>query len=306
MAEALFARLADALAHGHAVVLASVVAARGSTPRERAARMLIDSDTSFASVGGGALEARVLTAARRMLAEARTCEQLTMTLDGGADSVGVCGGSMMIGLRRWHGEAMARRAGEIAGLLAHGQEDTLTPDELGAPHAEPQLLRPRPRLLILGAGHCGHALAQLAAFIEFEVVVADSRPQCFEPGRYVGAHCIAADPDSLRRAAATARDLYLVLLNRDYPTDVAVLDTLAGVPYAFLGMMGSRRRIQQVRQALPQHAAWLEHIVAPVGIDIGEQTPHEIAVSILAQLIGWRAGSRQQPQVSEPQPFRSP
>lgn len=306
MAELLFARLADALAHGRAVVLASVVAARGSTPRERAARMLIEAATSFSSVGGGALEAQVLAAARRMLAEARACEQLTLKLDGGADSVGVCGGAMVIGLRRWQGGAMARRAGEIARVLADGRCDLLSPDELGAAQAEPQLLHPRPRLLILGAGHCGHALAQLAGFLDFEVVVADSRPHCFEPGRYAGAHCIAADADSLRRAAATARDLYLVLLNRDYPTDVAALEALAGVPYAFLGMMGSRRRIQQVRQALPQHAAWLEHIVAPVGIDIGEQSPHEIAVSILAQLIERRAGSRRPHGAAGPWPPRCP
>lgn len=306
MAEVLFARLADALTQGRAVVLASVVAARGSTPRERAARMLIEPDASFSSVGGGAMEARVLAAARCMLAEARASEQLTITLDGGADSAGVCGGAMVIGLRRWQGEAMARRAAGIAARLADGGRDTLSPDELGAPHAEPQALHPRPRLLILGAGHCGHALAELAGFLEFDVVVADSRPHCFEPGRYAGARCIAADADSLRQAAVTSRDLYLVLLNRDYPTDVAALEALAGVPYTFLGMMGSRRRIQQVRQALSTHTAWLERIVAPVGLDLGEQTPHEIAVSILAQLIGWRAQPRRLPPAVAPRSCRSP
>ncbi len=97
--------------------------------------------------------------------------------------------------------------------------------------------------------------------------------------------CIDATSGSLRRAANTARDLYLVLLSRDYPTDVAALAALAGVDCAFLGMMGSRNRIAQVRAALPQHAAWLEGLVAPVGLAIGDETPHEIAVAILAQLI---------------------
>ena len=150
------------------------------------------------------------------------------------------------------------------------------------------LLRPNPRLLILGAGHCGQALAALARCVDFEVWVADARTECFVDARYAGATCIDADAVSLRAAADTRRELYVVLLNRDYPTDVAALDALAGARCAFLGMMGSRKRIAQVKKALPERAGWLRNLVAPVGIDIGAQTPHEIAISILAQLIACR------------------
>ena len=75
-----------------------------------------------------------------------------------------------------------------------------------------------------------------------------------------------------------------MLLNRDYASDVAALAVLCRKPPAFLGMMGSQRRIAEVRAALPAHAQALERLQAPVGLDIEAQSPHEIAVSILAQL----------------------
>lgn len=287
----MFARLAEALEQDRAVVLASVLSSHGSTPRERAARMLIEADSICSSVGGGAMEGQVLVAARRLLADVREREVLTIQLDGRAGSAGVCGGGMTLALRRWQGAAMAVRARVIADALAAGQAESLSADELGAAEVDAHVLQPRPRLLILGAGHCGHALAQLAVFLEFEIVVADSRPECFVSGRFEGVTCMDASARRLQQAASTARDLYVVLVNRDYPTDVAALEALAGVKCAFFGMMGSARRILQVKQAMPQQAVWLDEIVAPVGLDIGEQTPHEIAVSILAQLIARRAGT---------------
>ena len=289
MDEALFARLAEVLNQGQAVVVASVLTTHGSTPRKRQARMLIQTDAIHFSVGGGAMEARVIAQARQMLATGGEQQTLTVSLDGSADAAGICGGGMSLALRRWHGPVMSQRAQTIATALAAGERQTLSPEDLGAPEATAQPLRPRPRLLILGAGHCGHALAELARYLAFEVVVADSRPECFVPGRFEGVQCIDAEPASLRAATRTGRDLYIVLVNRDFPADVAALEALAGTRCAFLGMMGSRRRVQLVRQALPQHTTWLQQLVAPVGIEIGEQTPHEIAVSILAQVLECRS-----------------
>ncbi|HPA01895.1 MAG TPA: XdhC family protein [Chiayiivirga sp.] len=285
MDEALFTRLAQRMDEGAAVVLASVIQTRGATPRKPGARMLVEADRIQFSVGGGAMEARVIAAARALLERADQNAELAIDLTGRPGSAGICGGSMRIALRRWQGVDDRTLARAIAGALAAGETLELPGEALGAQDAAPQRLRPRARLLILGAGHCGHALAELAERVDFEVWLADSRPECFPPGRYATATCIDASPASLHRATVTARDRYLVLLSRDYPTDVAALAALAGVDCAFLGMMGSRNRIAQVRAALPQHAAWLEGLVAPVGLAIGDETPHEIAVAILAQLI---------------------
>ena len=85
-----------------------------------------------------------------------------------------------------------------------------------------------------------------------------------------------------------AREVYAVLLNRDFHADIATLEVLCRRPPPFLGMMGSRRRIREVFEALPQHRTTLERLQAPIGLEIEAETPHEIAVSILAQLIQWR------------------
>lgn len=292
MDEALFARLAERLADGRGVALASVVATRGATPRKPGARMLVEADRIAFSVGGGAMEARVIAAARRRLADGGGGEALAIELNGQPGSAGVCGGAMRVAVRVWQGADDRARARAIAAALAAGEREELSGAALGDADAASQILRPRARLLVVGAGHCGHALAELAGFVDFEVWLADSRPECFPPGRHGAATCIDAAPDSLRRAADTARDLYVVLLSRDYPTDVAALDALAGAGYAFLGMMGSRNRIAQVRRALPAHAARLKDLEAPVGLPIGDETPHEIAVGILAQLIERRSTRR--------------
>ena len=292
MDETLFAALAQRLAHDAPVALASVIQTRGATPRNPGARMLVEADRIAFSVGGGAMEARVIETARRLLAGGGGSDALTIELTGKPDSAGVCGGTMRVAVRVWQGASDLARARIVAATLAAGERAQLSGAELGDAEATPQALHPRSRLLIVGAGHCGHALAQLAAFVDFEVWVADSRPECFVPGRYGTATCVDAAPGSLRDAANTARDLYIVLLSRDYPTDVAALDALAGVEPAFLGMMGSRNRIAQVRRALARHAAWLKGLVAPVGLPIGDETPHEIAVGILAQLIERRSARR--------------
>ncbi len=292
MDEALFACLAERLADGRGVALASVLATHGATPRKPGARMLVEPDRIAFSVGGGAMEARVIEAARRRLVVGGGSEALTIALNGQPGSAGVCGGTMRVAVRVWRGADDQARARAIAATLAAGGREALSGTALGDADAASQILHPRARLLVVGAGHCGHALAEMAGFVDFEVWLADSRAECFPPGRHRAAVCIDAAPDSLRRAADTARALYIVLLSRDYATDVAALEALAGVGHAFLGMMGSRRRIAQVRRALPAHAAWLKDLEAPVGLPIGDETPHEIAVGILAQLIAQRSAQR--------------
>src|SRR5690242_4630690 len=100
MDERLFARLAALLPQG-AVVLASVLDTEGAVPRHRGARMLVTRHMSDGSVGGGLAEARVVTAARALLADASTSREVVLDLRGKPADVGVCGGTMRIALRRW-------------------------------------------------------------------------------------------------------------------------------------------------------------------------------------------------------------
>lgn len=284
MNEALFGRLAVRL-EAEPVILASVLHTRGATPRKAGARMLIAENDSEFSVGGGLAEARVIAAARALL-EGRSGRAATLGIDlsGRAESAGVCGGHMAIALRRWQGDDDARRARQIADNLRAGRSATLSPDDIGA-DIEPQPIAPDPRLLIVGGGHCGLALYQLASYLDFDLCVFDPRPEYAQPAQFPRALCLSGDFSQLRAGLHSGRALYAVLLNRDFASDVATLQVIAGADFAFLGMMGSARRIAQVLAALPQQADQLTALQAPVGIEIDAQTPHEIAVSVLAQLI---------------------
>lgn len=293
MNERLFARLHARLAT-EPVVLASVLETRGATPRKGGSRMLIGAGGSDGSVGGGMAEAQVIAAADALLRDAGHSAVVEIDLTGRQGAAGICGGHMRIGLRRWQGEADRLRVASIAETLAAGNSFTLERDDLGDGQSrpiepqtvEPQTIRPDPRLLIVGAGHCGLALHDLADALDFDVWVHDERGD--ELAKFDRATRLSGPIDLLSDALDTPREVFAVLLNRDFRCDIAALRILCRRPPRFIGMMGSARRIGEVRAALPEHAAALAGLRAPVGIDIGAQTPHEIAISILAELIRLR------------------
>ncbi len=308
MDERLFSRFASLLGE-EPVVLASVLETRGATPRKGGSRMLITAHGSEFSIGGGLAEAHVIEAAHALLAAARGNQpfprsrfspapsrwrvrsgerrphsaDLDIDLTGRPGAAGICGGSMHIHLRLYQGAGERQQIRQIAAGLSAGQvvPFTVIDEEPGVV----ETLRPDPRLLILGGGHCGRALYDLALHLDFDLWVQDVRGACFAEDAYSQATRICAPVTELAGAFASARPVYAVLLNREYTADVEALAFLSGRELKFLGMMGSAKRIAEVLAAVPDQSK----LVAPVGIDIGAETPHEIAVSILAQLIKLRS-----------------
>ena len=283
MNERLFARLHGWLSAGP-VVLASVLETRGATPRKGGSRMLIGASGSYGSIGGGMAEAQVVTAAHALLHDAGRSVEVEIDLSGRQGAAGICGGLMRIGLRRWHGIEDGLRAASIAETLAAGNCLNLDCSDLGG--GEPQPIQPDFRLLIVGAGHCGLALHDFADQLDFDVWAYDERSE--ELAKFDHATRLSGPVDSLSSALDTRRELFAVLLNRDFQCDIAALRVLCHRPPRFIGMMGSTKRIGEVRAALPECATALAGLRAPVGIDIDAQTPHEIAISILAALIQQR------------------
>jgi xanthine dehydrogenase accessory factor len=290
--ERLFARLAALLPQG-AVVVASVVDTHGAVPRHRGARMLVTRHMSDASIGGGLAEARTIAAARRLLEDASAPRELELDLRGKPSDAGVCGGTMRVALRRWDGDVDLARADEIAATLGRGEVVALSAHDIGVDGVD-DTAPPDERLVIVGGGHCALALHALASALEYDIWVYDDRTDCFGKGQFPGASLLSGSWKRLREALWTTRDTYVVLLNRDFQSDVAALRVVAESIAAsnrapkFIGMMGSQRRIVEVRRALGKAADALPAIEAPVGVEIGAETPHEIAVSILAQLVALR------------------
>jgi xanthine dehydrogenase accessory factor len=130
---------------------------------------------------------------------------------------------------------------------------------------------------------------------DFHVVVLDDRPQYANPARFPSAREVLAEPftDALRRFPLDA-DTYIVLVTRGHAHDVACLVEVLDRPHAYIGMVGSRRRVQAVWELLQREYAIererLGQVFAPIGLDIGAENPAEIAVAIMAEIILVRRG----------------
>jgi xanthine dehydrogenase accessory factor len=159
-----------------------------------------------------------------------------------------------------------------------------------------------PHLIIVGAGHIAVPLASVASICDFEVTVLDDRPMYANAERFPTADRVIAGPmvDELRTLRASGRgldaDTYVVLVTRGHSHDVECLVELIDDPLAYVGMIGSRRRIDAVLQLLESEkglaAERLDGVHAPIGLDIGARTPAEIAVCIMAEIINvMRGGS---------------
>ena len=176
-----------------------------------------------------------------------------------------------------------------------------------AAHAAPSRERPRPevqggvawipslprvRLVIVGAGHVGQAVASLAAQVDFDVWVIDDRSQYANPQRFPSAQRILVGPiEDVLTALEVTRHTYALIVTRGHGHDQEALFHLASTPAPYVGLIGSRRKIKLIFESLRDAGiseADLARVTAPVGLDIGSQTVQEIAISIVAELIARR------------------
>ena len=148
---------------------------------------------------------------------------------------------------------------------------------------------PAPRLLIFGCGHVGQALAWLAHLSELPVTVVDDRPIFANGGLFpTGTEVLCDDfTRAIERLNPGGND-FAVIVTRGHQYDRVCLSRLVGRQMAYVGMIGSKRRVAGLFQEMIREGAdpeWLEHVHSPIGLDIGAETPAEIAVSIMAELI---------------------
>jgi xanthine dehydrogenase accessory factor len=238
-------------------VLATVVRTSGSTPRKAAARMLVTGDAIIGTIGGGRVEKEVVDAARELLAAGDAARPKLLRFHLTKELAMCCGGEMEV-------------------------------------FVEP--LIPAPTLVVCGGGHVAHALVPLARKVGFSPVVIEEAEEMATPARFPDAARIvdSFDPRDWKDVAIGA-DSYVVIVTRDHAQDQALLEHFVGRELAYLGLIGSRRKIEMFKQRLTARgvdAARFERLHAPIGLAIGAETPEEIAVAIVAELIQARAARR--------------
>ncbi|MCA1945400.1 MAG: XdhC family protein [Desulfovibrio sp.] len=309
--------------------LVTILHQDGSTPRTAGARMLVFPDGSIqGTIGGGLVEAKAMTLAATVLqtgVAVTAAYDLAGANGQGMDMI--CGGRLEVLVEPL--DALARAAfAELAGHLGAGRCATMcttlegdplqvrrdvfvdAADAAGTPGSwdfqacgtQRRLTEahaPPPSLYLFGAGHVSQATAQVAQVAGFRVVVVDDRCEFANTARFPGAARIVvpASYDNLFRDSELAEEAlgphsHLAILTRGHRHDATVLAQVLRTPAGWIGMIGSRSKRVATYQRLRQEGftdADFARVACPIGLTIGAQTPGEIAVSIVAQLIQHRA-----------------
>ncbi len=251
----LYQAMADLRRENRAFVLATVIDVASSAPREVGAKMVVLPDGSIVgTVGGGPFEAAVIEEALRILSEKGGPKRASYDLDSFEGMR--CGGVVEVFL-----------------------------DPLPS----------RPRLVIVGAGHVGTRLARLAAEIDLPHAVIDDRPEYADPARFPKAHrvvCAPLDRDPFARLPIEDQDAIAIVTRRN-DLDTACLAAAMSSAASYIGMIGSRKRVDLTFRDLERMGLKpLEdpRVRAPIGLKLGDRTPGEVALAILAEVVQSRGG----------------
>ena len=239
-------------AAGRRFALATVIESRGFTPRKPGTHLLVAEDGETAgTIGGGAIEEQVLAEARVLLG---------------------AGGSTLV----------RRHLSQELGMCCGGEMAVFV-----------EVLEPAPRLFLFGAGYIARPLAALAAGCGFVVTVVDERPEWANAERFPDATVECREPEAFLRALATTPADYAVVVTHDHALDQRLVQELLRREVAFTGMIGSvpkQRKFALRLRAKGFTDAQIARLRTPLGVPIGAETPEEIAVSAMGEIVAARRG----------------
>jgi xanthine dehydrogenase accessory factor len=247
--------------------LCTVVATQRSAPRDAGAKMLVAPDGSICgTVGGGPLEASVLFEALQLLRGGGSSAIRRFALTTAGDAAEPL--------------PAVPAPGEDLGMKCGGQVSVFI-----------DVVRPAARLVLYGAGHVGERVANLAAEAGLSAVVVDDRPDFARRERFPrAAEVLCADlvKDPLGGLSPGPED-FVVVLTRCHALDEAVLEAALRTPARYVGLIGSRRKValllRSIARRLGRDPRADPRLHAPVGLKLGDKSPGEIAISILAEVL---------------------
>jgi xanthine dehydrogenase accessory factor len=238
---------------GRRFALATVIESRGFTPRKSGAHMLVAEDgATVGTIGGGAIEREVVGEAGELL-------------KGG-------------------GSALVRKhLTQELGMCCGGEMAVFV-----------EVMEPAPRLTLFGAGYVGRAIAAAAAECGFDVTVIDDRAEWATAERFPDARLACEEPEAFARGWASTPADYAIVVTHDHALDQRLVQALLPRPLKFIGLVGSvpkQRKFALRLRARGFSDADLARLRCPLGTPIGAQTPEEIAVSVVGELIAVRRGA---------------
>ena len=247
----IYRAILEALQEGEAVCVATIVSAKGSTPRGVGTKMLIRADgTTLGTIGGGPMEQHVVQDGKEALGKAKSTLKHYSLLGRGADSLSVCGGEADVFL---------------------------------------EVLRTQRELVIMGGGHVGLAVAQFASLLDFRITVIDDRAEFANDERFpMASRTVVAPADQVAEHIKITPTTCIVIATPSHQHDTEALRAVLGSPAGYVGLIGSKRKVKTIFAQLHGEGAAesaLAGIHTPIGLDIGSDTPAEIALSIMAEIL---------------------
>ena len=247
----IYQALSELEKNNESAALCTVVMSEGSTPRHVGSKMLVYPDGKFiGTVGGGELESRIIKAALESLTNGKAQTFSYTMADPGRGDPGVCGGTVEV-------------------------------------FVEPIL--PPALIVVIGAGHVGKAVVHLAKWLGFRVAVSDDRAEFCNPETIPNADAYYPVPMAeLANQLKVTRQTYLVITSRGSAIDAAGLPNLLDSDAPYIGVIGSKRRWLTTVKALKEKGVADEKIArvhSPMGLELNAETPEEIAVSIMAEIM---------------------
>jgi len=236
---------------GELAAVCTIIRSEGSTPRHVGSKMIVYPGGQIeGTIGGGEMESRVVTVALEAMMDGKPRIERYDLADPGKGDPGVCGGQLEV-------------------------------------FVEP--IRPRPTLVVVGAGHVGKAVAHLANWLGYRVVVSDDREEFCVPENIPAADAyFPGRMENLPELISINSQTSFVLCTRNVKVDVKGLPPLLESDAGYIGVIGSRRRWATTRSQLLELGisdAKLDTVVSPMGLEINAETPEEIAISIMAEII---------------------
>lgn len=246
----LFLRIVDLKKQNKIFCIVTVVATKGNTPRKAGARGLVFPDGSIeGTVGGGSIEVEAINTAQQVLKTGKPLFK-DYILNKDLENKMICGGSMSL-------------------------------------FYEP--VYPEKRLTIFGGGHVGRAIAPVAQIAGWRVKVVDHRKEVLDPNLFSNqVELITADYADFIKATSFDSNDWLVIVTHKHKYDEQVLELSMQYPVAYLGMIGSNKKVSEVINNLKRkgiNEELLARVYAPIGLNIGTETPGEIAIAIVAEML---------------------
>lgn len=246
--KSIYDEITQAIENRRRAALCIVTSIKGSTPRKQGAKMIVyESSEIFGTIGGGDLEKKVIENALEVI---KTLKPAVFKHDLLHQHGMCCGGTVEI-------------------------------------YIEP--IMNKKKLYIFGSGHTGQALARFAVNFEFDIFVIDERKEYLDALDLEGINKMNLEHNIALQALPFDNNVFIVIVTHSHQIDRDILAYCIKKPFAYLGMIGSERKVKITKKMFIDGNIGtleeLEKVHMPIGMDISAETPEEIAVSILGELI---------------------